>query len=593
MSEEQKPVESSAPVLHPYCVALYHVFVLYALYEQQTPIDALLRPALISVALTALVLFGMRMLLGDRHKAGVFTSFLVVGLLIGWTILESTIRSLQPVLVYLPSPYGVYAGATVIAVITSWFFFRDVAPGRARKLMLAIAAFSVMNAVLAEGLFIRFFGRADAWFIATYLVGMLGSFLLLRRYKTDYASWTGNLNRFGGILVVLAVAIVALHVPRVERITPAVFSDTVPDSAAQTGIDQMPDIYFLVLGGYGRSDMLRSVYGYDNTPFIREMESRGFREVGLSMSNYNSPVLSLASCMNMEYLQDLVTDPKARASASLLSVAELFHHNRVYNYLKRRGYELIALPPGLELLEPRPDIVRPVTPPAYLNEFETVLLDNTVATRVVQVGSALGLTPAGDFQSIRERDRIRFVFDSVAEFSAVQQSAPRFVLAPVGVPEAPFLFSEDGAWNRETFLRSYRPGETYRGSKLSYIQSYLKQLTFTNEMIKKTVDAIQSQSKRPAVIVLASLNGPRSQRQGRQRTDVDMVEEYSNFVMVYFPPQYEGVNSMDWRAMSLVNLFRRVFNGVFQAEFEPRPNAQYISSEEQPLELHQATFAKP
>ena len=70
------------------------------------------------------------------------------------------------------------------------------------------------------------------------------------------------------------------------------------------GQSSNPDVYFIVLDGYARQDVLARYYGYDNAPFLDALSRRGFRRFPTAGStNYTWTFLSLASTLNMRYLQ--------------------------------------------------------------------------------------------------------------------------------------------------------------------------------------------------------------------------------------------------------------------------------------------------
>ncbi len=62
-----------------------------------------------------------------------------------------------------------------------------------------------------------------------------------------------------------------------------------------------PDIYYLVLDGYGRGDVLQKYYGFDNAEFLDGLRQRGFYIADKSSTNYPSTVFSLPSSLNMRY----------------------------------------------------------------------------------------------------------------------------------------------------------------------------------------------------------------------------------------------------------------------------------------------------
>src|SRR5690606_9774336 len=64
----------------------------------------------------------------------------------------------------------------------------------------------------------------------------------------------------------------------------------------------VPDIYYVIMDGYARSDTLKRDYGYDNSQFEGFLKEKGFHVIEDSRSNYRWTFLSLASSLNMEHL---------------------------------------------------------------------------------------------------------------------------------------------------------------------------------------------------------------------------------------------------------------------------------------------------
>ena len=66
-----------------------------------------------------------------------------------------------------------------------------------------------------------------------------------------------------------------------------------------------PDIYYIILDGYGRADMLQAVHGFNNSVFVDALEQRGFIVPSRSQANYPRTLLSLSSSLNMQYLETM------------------------------------------------------------------------------------------------------------------------------------------------------------------------------------------------------------------------------------------------------------------------------------------------
>jgi hypothetical protein len=110
--------------------------------------------------------------------------------------------------------------------------------------------------------------------------------------------------------------------------------ETLPPGGSATSA--APDIYYIVLDMYVRSDFLSSVFGYDNSEFLSFLEDRGFYVARQSRSNYHVTVHSLASSLNYMYLNDLATQvgPIRRYSLSAAMIGD----SRLFHYLETQGY---------------------------------------------------------------------------------------------------------------------------------------------------------------------------------------------------------------------------------------------------------------
>ncbi|HMB23461.1 MAG TPA: hypothetical protein VKP08_11545, partial [Anaerolineales bacterium] len=88
---------------------------------------------------------------------------------------------------------------------------------------------------------------------------------------------------------------------------------------------QPPDIYYIILDGYGRADVLEKQFGYDNSAFLNELRSMGFIVADCSQSNYAQTQLSLASSMNFDYI-DALSDRFVPGSEDRTGLDALIHH---------------------------------------------------------------------------------------------------------------------------------------------------------------------------------------------------------------------------------------------------------------------------
>jgi len=111
------------------------------------------------------------------------------------------------------------------------------------------------------------------------------------------------------------------------------------------------NIYIIVPDSYPRADVLKKVYGYDNSEFIDALRARGFKVAEKSYANYYTTFLSMSSMFNMDY-HDKIVRPEGLAANVLdqlgaYGYSEKRHeiatigNSRFLNTLKSYGYTYI------------------------------------------------------------------------------------------------------------------------------------------------------------------------------------------------------------------------------------------------------------
>ena len=165
----------------------------------------------------------------------------------------------------------------------------------------------------------------------------LGAWLILSR-KGDLRATSRTLNIVGAILLVVPVYSIGLYLYRVQTVWSVEGLD--PLTSQEGGIISeglvRPDVYYIILDGYARSDYMRDVFDYDNSEFLEFLRDRGFFIADRSKSNHNWTALSLASSLNMDFVQNLGLD-LVRGSYPAVFVNPI-RHSRVRSKLESLGY---------------------------------------------------------------------------------------------------------------------------------------------------------------------------------------------------------------------------------------------------------------
>ena len=157
--------------------------------------------------------------------------------------------------------------------------------------------------VIAAGFFFPAKGNELLW-IGLCAVAMATVVLAapIRRYAGP------ALALFAGVWCVVPVILMVqspvwLERPAIRAMAAKAFAD-LPQPARGSDVDKR-DIYYLIFDRYARGDQLKDVYGFDNEPFIRELEARGFAVAERSFANYQRTTHSLISSLNLDYLDAL------------------------------------------------------------------------------------------------------------------------------------------------------------------------------------------------------------------------------------------------------------------------------------------------
>ena len=571
-TEKGRRVIESVPVLHPFLLALYPVLGLYAYNQERTLFSAVLRPGLMLVAAAFVLWLALGAVMRNSYKAGVVTSLIVVAATSGWNVLEygmatvmTGISGHSAILYYLA--FGLAAAGGTAALVwysksSAWHSIRLAA-----LIVLAAAALLYLGDLILAPIF----ERGPAWAMLAYAVCVGLALLAISGWPGELRRATSTLNIFGVILLVLSGANILINRPAATAVEhPAPPAPPAPAEVAPSG--PRPDVWFIAVDGYARADVMASLYGYNPQPFAASLNERAFTHVPRSTANYGVPIEALASCLNMQYLHEI--NGGGRDAMPLHTMAAWYHENSVSAYLRGAGYDTYASAPPQELLKPRGDDKRVLDSRLLPTEFEVVLLEGTVASRLLQATHYIRHRSLAELRHIVSRARIEAKLQSMRELAATPpDGAPRFIQAYLSVPNVPFLFDRDGGWPESVGLYSYGGRALFRGGMAEYQEGYTEQVYWFNAEMLALIDIILEHAETPPIILLVSLHGPTGPPGGTpEQQDLMLTQRFLNFTALHLPGEPEVP-----RDLSPVNLFRFVFNEYMGLEYPLLPNHRYIS----------------
>jgi hypothetical protein len=338
-----------------------------------------------------------------------------------------------------------------------------------------------------------------------------------------------------------------------------------------------PDIYYIILDGYGRADVLREYYEFDNSDFISFLKENGFFVAEQSQSNYLQTALSLSSSLNMDYLNFL--SEKYGDSDDRSPAARLVKWNTVLRILKSFGYTIVASSTGYRLTElTEADIYyRPLS--LSSSNFQRLIFETSALVLLNDIRRIFDL-PLYFPGYRRHRERILRTLEGMGEISKIP--GPKFVFTHLIAPHPPFIFDAQGEFIQPDKPFNILDGSAYSGDLEEYTNGYRQQLIFVNSQMKKIIGEVLNNSEEPPVIIIQGDHGPGSRFEWNS-PDKDGLTERFGILNAYYLP---GINqSKLYEEITPVNSFRLVFNEYFGANYTLLPDISYYSNWERPYDF--------
>ncbi|GJL64396.1 MAG: hypothetical protein NPIRA04_30500 [Nitrospirales bacterium] len=350
------------------------------------------------------------------------------------------------------------------------------------------------------------------------------------------------------------------------------------------GPSRLPDIYYIMIDGYTRQDILQEVFNYDNHEFLSFLRQNNFYVSDRAHANYSQTWLSLTASLNLNYVDQLL-DIESIPSHDRTPLRDRIQNNWVVDFLKSYGYTFVSFDSGMAFTDmAKADIVLPRKP--VIDEFLGTLLRYTPLLGIFYVTQQLDdaqYMPIPSLAYQAHRERIEYALDTLPTLTKLK--SPLFAFAHVLAPHPPFVFGENGEpidperqYETVDGTHYYEKG----GTREEYLKNYPRQIHYLNKKLAMTIREILHRSPEDPVIILQADHGSRMQLDWGSATNTNFNEAYSIFSALYLPgmtfrPAYNDI--------SPVNTFRLVFNAYFGTDFKILENKSYYSTWENPYKF--------
>ena len=323
--------------------------------------------------------------------------------------------------------------------------------------------------------------------------------------------------------------------------------------------DSPPNVYYIILDGYPRNDVLEKHVGFDNNEFTNFLKQRGFHVAENSHANYSLSSTSIPAIMNMNYinfLADEIGEDSRNYNPLIGKDIGLYADNLVIKNFKSMGYKVAKIG----------------SVPMYVHEMPLVdlsvchksihLMDNRLFDTVARI-SMIGYFIERSSEDI-QREIILCAFEELPKISGYYDE-PVFVWSHIMIPHFPLIFGPNGEpiTPGKSLLSMNHP--EYTDSDWNVKEQFVQQLQFANKKSMKLVDKILKNEKE-SIIIIQSDHGSGFGINLQDPANDDIMQKLSNFNAIYFPNEKQREILTDDRTS--VNTFRLVFNSQFGSDYE-------------------------
>lgn len=436
---------------------------------------------------------------------------------------------------------GMYMCFSLLFALLAWLYYRNFTKANLFAFLLMAFHFffgSVYD--LAKRVTGNSFITKYSFILPAALVFFIAAFIFIKKRKSGFSSTRYYLNL---LLLVFILVDIAMLTNKIMKGRPAPAG--LPEGLTACDSCSKPDIYFILADEYAGNTELKEQFAFDNSAFLDSLKAKQFHVIAESHSNYNYTPFSMASMLNMDYLQlaaadrnqsDLTYCYAAIENNRLLRFLQ-YHHYRLYNY---SIFDFPGLP-GRRLERFLPVKTRLITAQTFLSRAENSILFNVV-TRLRSKAALRKLTYA--YKENNER-----IFSLTYTEAEKRSNHPKFVYAHLELPHYPYYYDKDG--NEQPFDQLTEGNQTNKAAYTSYLQ-------YANKRLLQLIGHILQSSAKPPIIVLMGDHGFR-----HFTTPVDKKYYFNNLAALYLP---SGNYTQYPDSLTSANFFRILLNTQFRQQ---------------------------
>jgi chromate transport protein ChrA len=433
---------------------------------------------------------------------------------------------------------AVYIAVSIVLSLLCWLLYRDFI--KANLVAFFIMAFNFFFGSVHDTIRKIFPGSfITKWIFILPAAAVLFIILLivLKKRKSPLFKLSYYLNILFVVLLLTDACLLTGKIINRKKVSYAI-----PGGFVDCNNCPKPDIYFILADEYAGNKELKDLFQFDDSAFINRLKDLNFHTIPESYSNYNYTPFSVASMLNMDYL-DL--KGKDRDKPDLTYCYETIRDNKLLQFLRSDGYNFYNCSvfdfegqPARTRETFLPAKTRLITAQTFLNRFDKEIRFNLVS----RLKSKKNLKIITYYNKMNNEN----IYDLTWRLAEQKTSLPKFVYAHLMMPHYPYYFDRDG---------KEQPFEKLLEGNQSNKEAYIEYLQYSNKKLIELVEHILRSSASPPIIVLAGDHGFRHFKE-----PVGSKYYFLNLVSVHLPSKnYTGFSD----SLTGVNLFRAVLNAQY------------------------------
>ena len=410
-------------------------------------------------------------------------------------------------------------------------------------------------------LILKFILMRERYIIITFVILFIIAFFVIYRSHGKYLNDINKILYFIAISLVLVSLVNILVFKLQTKSINADFNNTNTTMLPKRE-HAFPDIYYIILDRYSRLDTLLEIYNFDNSSFINYLSEKGFYVASKSTANYLKTAQSLASSLNMGYINHL-SEIMGEESDDWHPVNNILENNKVVSYLKSNGYKYIHS--GSWWRATSHSRHADIEINLGLSEYSIVLLESTILSPFFGILKIFNSRYEG-------WKRINYKFNKLSEIPEIKE--PTFTFVHFLIPHPPYIFKKDGTFLTEKESQNREDRELY-----------IEQLIYTNKKMRELIENILSNSMITPIIIIQSDEGPYPDEYQNDRKNFnwqtapkEQLEQKMTILNAYFFPNID-INVL-YQSITPVNTFRVLFNHYFDTEYKLLEDRNYVFLDE-------------